>query len=313
MIRGVFRRIGRGLSKTRHAFGRRFDQLIRGRLKVDAALLEELEELLIGADVGPQVAAELVASLREKVSRREIADPEMLKKSLIDELLKRVSLKAEDPVRIFPHVVLVVGVNGSGKTTTIAKIAQREILDGKKTLLVAADTFRAAAIEQLSLWGERVGAQVLSHQPGSDPSAVAFDAIAAARARGIDLVLVDTAGRLQTSANLMEELKKIRRVIAKAMPGAPHETLLVLDAATGQNALFQARIFNEALGITGTVLTKLDGTAKGGVVVPIIAQLGIPVRFVGVGEAPEDLLSFDPEAYVKGLFEGDDWDDQRGE
>ena len=312
MIKGVFKKIGKGLAKTRRSLGRGFRNLTR-RPKVDAALLDELEDLLVGADLGPQVAGGFVEALREKVKRREIADPSALQGQLAEMILRSVAIKGEPAAPALPWVILVVGVNGAGKTTTIAKLARQAVSEGRKTLLVAADTFRAAAIDQLSVWGDRVGAHVVSHQPGSDPASVAFDAISAAKARGVDLVLIDTAGRLQTSPNLMEELKKIKRVVGKAMGGAPHETLLVLDATTGQNALSQARLFNEALGVTGIALTKLDGTSKAGIVVPIVSELGIPVRYVGVGETPEDLLPFDAEAYVQGLFEGDDSDFEGGE
>jgi fused signal recognition particle receptor len=302
MIGGMIRRFGKGLTKTRNLITQGLDQLSGRSSKIDAELLTSLEELLISADVGVHAAERLVGDLREKVSRREVTDPMLLRTYLIEAVLAMLPVKEEEPHGEPPWVVLFVGVNGAGKTTTLAKVAGRAVREGKKVLMVAGDTFRAAAIDQLSIWGERVGAQVISHRPGADPSAVAFDAITAARARGTDLVLVDTAGRLHTRSNLMEEIKKIKRVIGKAMPGAPHEILLVLDATTGQNALSQARLFHEALDVTGIALTKLDGTAKGGIVIPIMAELAIPVRYVGVGETSEDLVPFDPVSYVNGLF-----------
>jgi fused signal recognition particle receptor len=311
MIGGMIKRFGKGLTKTRNFLSQGLDQLIGRSPKIDAELLTSLEELLISADVGVSVSERLVGDLRAKMSRREVTDPNLLSRYLIEAILSMLSVsngEGESP-RAIPWVVLFVGVNGVGKTTTIAKIAGRATREGKKVLLVAGDTFRAAAIDQLSIWGDRVGAQVISHKEGADPSAVAFDAIAAARAREADLVLVDTAGRLHTRSNLMEELKKVKRVIDKAMPGAPHEVLLVLDATTGQNALSQARIFHEAIGVTGIVLTKLDGTAKGGIVIPIVAELAIPVRYVGVGETPEDLIPFDPISYVNGLFKREEGED----
>jgi fused signal recognition particle receptor len=311
MIGGMIKRFGKGLTKTRNLLRHGLDQLSGRSSKIDADLLSSLEELLISADVGVQVAEQLVGDLKEKVSRREVTDPKLLQNYLIDAVLAMLPAKEGELQRESPWVVLFVGVNGVGKTTTVAKVAGRAVQEGKKVMMVAGDTFRAAAIDQLSIWGERVGAQVISHKPGADPSAVAFDAVTAARARGTDLVLVDTAGRLHTRSNLMEEIKKIKRVIGKAMPGAPHDILLVLDATTGQNALSQARLFHEALDVTGIALTKLDGTAKGGIVIPIMAELAIPVRYVGVGETSEDLVPFDPVSYVNGLFkEGEGFDAQ---
>ncbi|HET6371106.1 MAG TPA: signal recognition particle-docking protein FtsY [Nitrospiria bacterium] len=309
MIGGMIKRFGKGLTKTRNLLTHGLDQLSGRSSKIDADLLSSLEELLLSADVGVHVAERLVGDLREKVLRREVTDPKMLRTYLIDAVLAMLSVKEGELHRESPWVVLFVGVNGVGKTTTVAKVAGRAVQEGKKVMMVAGDTFRAAAIDQLSIWGERVGAQVISHKPGADPSAVAFDAVTAARARGTDLVLVDTAGRLHTRSNLMEEIKKIKRVIGKAMPGAPHEILLVLDATTGQNALSQARLFHEALDVTGIALTKLDGTAKGGIVIPIMAELAIPVRYVGVGETSEDLVPFDPVSYVNGLFKEEEGSD----
>lgn len=302
MIRGVFKRLGEGLSKTRNILGKGLNQLVGRHTKIDGVLLDELEELLIVADMGVRTAERLVGELKVKVKQGEVSDPTVLPSLLIDMLLNMLSVKREDIVIATPYVVLMVGINGVGKTTTIAKLAWQATQEGKKVVLVAGDTFRAGAIEQLSIWGERVGARVIYHQPGADPSAVAFDGIAAAKARGEDIVFVDTAGRLHTHSNLMEELKKIKRVIGKGSAGAPHEILFVIDATTGQNGLSQARVFHEALGITGIVLTKVDGTAKGGIVIPIVTELSVPIRYIGVGEAPEDLLPFDPVAYVKGLF-----------
>jgi fused signal recognition particle receptor len=299
----VFKRIGNGLTKTRQFLGKGLVRLLGRYSQAEAELWDELEELLIQADIGVAAAGRVVGELREQTVHHGRVELQFLEKQLAERLLAVLSVKKEDRPGATPWVVLVVGVNGVGKTTTIAKLAWRANQEGKRVLLVAGDTFRAAAIEQLTIWGERVGARVIAHRPGADPSAVAFDAIAAAKGRGIDAVFIDTAGRLHTRSNLMEELKKIKRVIGRGMAGAPHEVLLVLDATTGQNAFSQARLFHEALGVTGIVLTKLDGTAKGGIVIPIVSELSIPIRYVGVGETPEDLLPFDPEAYVNGLFE----------
>jgi fused signal recognition particle receptor len=253
------------------------------------------------ADIGAATAAALVDEVRRKGDR--ISDADSLKKALkaeIRSLLQSPPAPAPPPVK--PRVIMVVGVNGVGKTTTIGKLAARTRQEGRQVLVAAADTFRAAAIEQLAVWTRRAGVELVRHQPNADPAAVAFDGVAAAMARGIDVVFIDTAGRLHTNVNLMEELKKIRRTIAKQLPGAPHEVLLVMDATTGQNGLNQARLFHEALGVTGIALTKLDGTAKGGIVVSICQGLGLPLRYVGVGEQIQDLQPFDPAAFAEALF-----------
>ena len=301
-----FTRLKEKMSKTRQGFVRQMDELLLGKRKIDDELLEELEEILVMSDMGVATVQEIFDEVRLKVKRHELQDPQALKDA-IKELIKA---KLNQPASELtfnnpngPFVVLVVGVNGVGKTTTIAKLAHYLKQQGKKVMLVAADTFRAAAIEQLEIWGKRLDVPVIKHSPNSDPSAVAYDGMEAALKRGIDVVIVDTAGRLHTKVNLMEELKKIRRVIGKKIPDAPHEVLLVLDATTGQNALSQAKLFNEATNITGIALTKLDGTAKGGIVVSIVNELQIPVRFIGIGEKMEDLRPFDPEEFVEALFE----------
>ena len=275
------------------------------RRRFDDDFYDELEEILIGADVGLQTSLELVEKLRENVQKGRISEPEqvvdLLKEMLLDILGKETVPLAVSEEK--PMVILMLGVNGVGKTTTIGKLAARYRKEGKNTLLVAGDTFRAAAIEQLEIWAKRSKSDLIKHQQNADPAAVIFDGIAAAKARGSDLVLCDTAGRLHNKANLMEELKKIYRVIGKALPGAPHEVLLVLDATTGQNALAQAKVFNEAANLTGIVLTKLDGTAKGGIVIAVARELQLPVKLVGVGESIDDLQPFDPQEYVEGLLQ----------
>jgi fused signal recognition particle receptor len=300
---GFLSRLKNGLARTRQSLVGRLESLVGCASRVDEDLLEELEALLIQSDVGAATAASLVEELRRAVGNRP-ADPAEVKACLRERLLARlapdgrtVNLKGQ------PAVVLVVGVNGTGKTTTVAKLAHLWKGEGKRVLVAAADTFRAAGIEQLEIWARRAGVEVIKQREGADPAAVAFDAVQAARARRADVVIVDTAGRLHTKKNLMEELAKIRRVVGREVPGAPHEVLLVLDASTGQNAVSQARLFLEAAGVTGIVLTKLDGTAKGGIVVAIQEQLGIPVKFVGVGEDLEDLQPFDPARFVEALFD----------
>lgn len=300
---GLLGRIKEGLKKTRSGVMGRMAGLF-ARNNFDDEFYEELEEILIGADVGVETTLELVENLRKKVREekaRESQEVMDLLKGLLLDILGRetVPLSKADGK---PTVILVLGVNGVGKTTTIGKLASRYRKEGKKVLLAAGDTFRAAAIEQLEIWAERSQSEIIRHQQGSDPSAVLFDGVSAGISRGSDVVLCDTAGRLHNKANLMEELKKVRRVVEKAMPGAPHEVLLVLDATTGQNALSQAKVFNEVAPLSGVVLTKLDGTAKGGIVIAIAKELDVPVKFVGVGEGSEDLQPFDPNEYVDGLF-----------
>jgi len=301
---GFLNRLRKGLSKTREGFVGKVDRLVLGKKKIDDDLLEELEEILITSDIGVETAIKLIEDVREKVKRKELDDPDLLKVCLQEKILE-ILKGQESPLEIMdsrPFVILVVGVNGVGKTTTIAKMANGFKAEGKSVLLAAADTFRAAAIEQLEIWGERAGCKVIKHQSGSDPSAVVFDSIKAAKARGIDVLIIDTAGRLHTKVNLMEELKKIQRIVGRELPGAPHEVLLILDATTGQNAISQAKQFNETSNITGIALTKLDGTAKGGVIVGISHELKIPLRYVGVGEGMDDLREFNAKAFVEALF-----------
>ncbi len=300
--RGVFRRLRERLSRTREALGGGLDRIFRGRKVVDAELLEDLEELLITADLGVDTSLFLIQALQEKLRRRELGDVEKLKAALQAEMVDLLTSPAPADRSAHPWVVLVVGINGVGKTTTIAKLAHRDRHQGLTPLLVAADTFRAAAVEQLEIWGGRVDAAVIKQKTGADPAAVVFDGMAAAVARGADTVYVDTAGRLHTKVNLMEELKKIRRTATKKIPGAPHEVLLILDATTGQNALSQARLFHEAVGVTGLILTKMDGTAKGGVALAVVHETGIPLKYIGVGEAMEDLRPFDAQAFVEAIL-----------
>jgi fused signal recognition particle receptor len=301
---GFFERLKKGLSKTHESLVGRIDTLLLGKKKVDAETLEELEEILITADIGLSTTVELVRSLEQRLKRNELQDGEALKSALKEEMLTRLQATATtlDTGSFSPFVIMVIGVNGVGKTTTIGKLASKYSAEGKKVLLVAADTFRAAAVEQLEIWGQRVGIDVIRHKHGADPAAVVFDGCKAAVARRADILIVDTAGRLHTKVNLMEELKKIRRVIGREIPGGPHETLLVLDASTGQNALSQAKVFKEAADVTGIALTKLDGTAKGGIIVAICGEFKIPVRYIGIGEGVEDLREFDPEQFVQALF-----------
>lgn len=301
---GFFDKLKKGLSKTRDILTTDVDQLFTGNRKIDDDLLEELEELLITSDIGVGIAMDLMEKIRKKTSR--INNAEDLKKELKEEILALFNARPQDqPVGTLtakPAIIMVVGVNGVGKTTTIGKLAAKFRNEGKKVLIAAADTFRAAAVEQLAIWAERTGSDFVKHKENGDPGAVAYDGIEAAISRGIDVVLVDTAGRLHTRINLMEELKKIRRVISSRISSAPHEVLLVLDATTGQNAISQARLFNEAIGVTGIALTKLDGTAKGGIVITISNTMNIPIKYVGVGEAIDDLETFDPDLFVKALF-----------
>ena len=297
---GYFKRLRKRLSRTRKSLSSGFDKAFAGKKKIDDEVLEELEELLITSDIGVQTTMELM----ERLAKAKVADVSEVKQILKDEIFSILGSQSPvpDKAQTKPHVVLVVGVNGVGKTTTIGKIAASARDSGEKVLIGAADTFRAAAIEQLAIWAERADAEFVRHRSNADPAAVAFDAVAAAEARGCDMVLIDTAGRLHTNVNLMEELKKIKRTVAKQLEGAPHEILLVLDATTGQNALSQAKLFDETLGLTGLALTKLDGTAKGGIVISICSSLKIPLQYIGVGEQIEDLRPFDAEQFIDALF-----------
>lgn len=302
---GFFDQLKQGLSKTRESLTAKIETTILGYADIDDELLDELEEILIMADVGVATTETLMKAVRQGIKKKEIREPGDLKPFLEKEITALL-LKGGAGIRMAangPTVLLIVGVNGAGKTTTIGKLSAFYHHYGKKVMLAAADTFRAAASDQLAIWGERTAAEVIRHEEGSDPAAVVFDAVKAAKARQIDVLLVDTAGRLQTKTNLMAELEKINRVIAREIPGAPHETLLVLDATTGQNAVSQAKLFTQAALVTGVVLTKLDGTAKGGVVIGIKAELGIPIKWIGVGEAVEDLRPFAAEDFAKALFE----------
>jgi fused signal recognition particle receptor len=297
-------RLKQGIQKTRAGLVSKLEDALQGRKEIDADLLDELEYTLITADIGPRTAAEILENIRQRVDRKLVANPQELR-HLIQEHLLGVLEAADRPlneVTAPPLVLMVVGVNGSGKTTTIGKLAQRFKVEGDSVLLCAADTFRAAAIEQLEIWGTRTATEVIRQKQGADPSAVIFDALQAAKARKTDTLIVDTAGRLHTKDNLMAELEKMRRTAARVIPGAPHEVLLVLDATTGQNGLEQARKFTEAAGVTGIVLTKLDGTAKGGIVVAITRELNVPIRYIGVGEQAADLLPFDAEKFISSLF-----------
>ncbi len=300
---GFLDKLKSGLLKTRQNMVERVEAILQTR-KIDETTIEEIEEVLITSDLGAEVADELIRTLRGKVGTGEVRSPEDVRSYLRAEMSS--ILGRSQPLVIFgekPFVILAVGVNGAGKTTTIGKLASRFISEGNSVILAAADTFRAAAIEQLEIWAQRTGADIIKHQSGSDPAAVAYDAVEAAKARGIDVVIIDTAGRLHTKSPLMEELKKITRVIKKSMPDAPQEILLVVDATTGQNAVTQTRLFNDAVGITGIALTKLDGTAKGGIIFAIKRGLGVPVRLIGIGEGVDDLKDFSPEDFVKALFE----------
>jgi len=302
--KGFFQRLKEGLFKTRQGLVSKIDQLIAGKKKVDEDLLAELEEILITSDIGVRTTQELLEVVAAKVQRKELEEPDLLKRSLQESIFHILS-QQEKPIDLSlgrPFVIMVIGVNGTGKTTTIGKMAQKFKAQGKNVLLVAADTFRAAAIEQLEIWGQRVGCEVIKQKSGSDPSAVVFDALKAAKARGIDILLVDTAGRLHTKINLMEELKKVKRVMGRELPGAPHEILLILDATTGQNAIAQAKMFNQELGVTGIALTKLDGTAKGGIIIAISDELKIPLRYIGIGEKMDDLRDFNAQDFVEALF-----------
>lgn len=301
----VTNRFMSGLGKTRDAFVERVEDLFGRTVKIDEAFYEELEEILITADVGVNTVMNLIDDLREEVQEQRIQEAALLQPILSEKLVQLLQGDADQSLNVASSgvtVYLFVGVNGVGKTTTIGKLAHRLKAEGKQVLLAAGDTFRAGAIEQLDVWGQRVGVDVIKQQSGSDPAAVVFDAIQAAKARQVDVLLCDTAGRLQNNANLMEELNKIYRVIRREIPDGPHEVLLVLDATTGQNALSQAKLFGEKTGVTGLVLTKLDGTARGGIAIAIRQELNIPVKLVGLGEKAEDLENFDSEQFVHALF-----------
>jgi len=303
---GLFDRLKDAVSRTRENLSERIEEAVAFKKEIDRNTLDDLEATLLGADLGAATTHEILEKLRERADRRQIKSVEELKSLLKNELLSILGRANTPPVERdegVPEVVLVVGVNGTGKTTSIGKLAQTVRSQGKTVLLCAADTFRAAAIEQLEIWGQRTGTEVIRTKAGGDPAAVLYDALEAANARHIDCVIVDTAGRLHTKTNLMSELEKMRRTAQRLIPGAPHEVLLVIDATTGQNGLQQAKLFTDAAAVTGVVLTKLDGTAKGGVVVAIARELGLPVRYVGVGEKAGDLLPFDPKEFVDSLFE----------
>ncbi|MDR7865411.1 MAG: signal recognition particle-docking protein FtsY [Sporomusaceae bacterium] len=301
---GFFDRLKEGLTKTRKGFTEKIEQLVSGYATIDDEFLDDLEAVLIAADVGVKTVAALIADIKAGVKAKQINSPDDLVPFLKTRIAAILAAGEGAPrqAETGPTVVMVVGVNGVGKTTTIAKLGHYYREQGRRVLLAAGDTFRAAASEQLEIWGGRIGAEVIRHKEGSDPAAVAFDAVQAAKARNADLLIVDTAGRLHTKSNLMEELKKVHRVIARELPGAPHEVLLVLDATTGQNALSQARLFKEAVEISGLVLTKLDGTAKGGVIVAVKSELGVPVKWIGVGEKMEDLRPFVASDFADALF-----------
>ena len=293
------------VTRTRENLSDRIDEALAFTKEIDRNTLDELEAILITADLGTKTTDEILNKLREMADRKQIKDASELKrliKEQIEEILKSTPPKVGKPLKGEPEVIMVVGVNGTGKTTTIGKLAHALRSEGKTVLLCAADTFRAAAIEQLEIWGSRTGTEVIKTKPGGDPSAVLYDALNAAKARHTDSVIVDTAGRLHTKTSLMAELEKMKRTAERIIPGAPHEVLLVMDATTGQNGLQQARLFTESAGVTGIVLTKLDGTAKGGVVVAISRELGLPVRYVGVGEKAGDLLPFSPTNFADSLF-----------
>ncbi len=301
----LLERLKSGVEKTRAGLVTRLEDALAGRKEIDADLLDELEYTLVSADIGIKTTTEILERIRQQVDRKMVGDASELR-GLIRQHLLEILQATERPLPHVdqpPAVVMVVGVNGAGKTTSIGKLASRYKAEGRSVLLCAADTFRAAAIEQLEIWGERTSTDVIRQKPGADPSAVLFDALHAARARNVDYVIVDTAGRLQTKANLMAELEKMRRTASRVIPGAPHEVLLVLDATTGQNGLEQARRFTETSGVTGIVLAKLDGTAKGGVVIAIARELNLPIRYVGIGEKIDDLVPFDPEKFIASLFE----------
>jgi fused signal recognition particle receptor len=302
-------RLKASVSKTKAALSETVDNIFLGERKIDPSLLKELENALIAADLGVKPTREILAAVREKLDRNALADAAQLKREIKSHIVRILTAApapedaAPSPNGTGPRVIFIVGVNGAGKTTSIGKLANRLKLEGLSVVLCAADTFRAAAIEQLAIWAQRNGVEMIKQKFGADPAAVVYDAVAAAKARNADAVIVDTAGRLHTKSNLMAELEKMKRTAAKVIPGAPHDVLLVLDATTGQNGLAQAREFTSAVGVTGIILTKLDGTAKGGIVVAISRELGLPIRFVGTGEQINDLVPFDAETYANSLFD----------
>jgi fused signal recognition particle receptor len=303
--KGLIARLREGLTKTRSGFTGRLDQLLFGKKEISEDLLEGLEEVLFTSDLGVATTQELIRLVQEGVARKELVQPEKLRAALKEHI--RTFLNVPDvaqrtPNAGEPYVIMIIGVNGVGKTTTIGKLGHQLKAQGNSVMFVAADTFRAAAVEQLEIWAQRVGADLVKQRPGADPSAVVFDALASALSKQINVVLIDTAGRLHTKVNLMEELEKIYRVACRKLPGAPHEVWLVLDATTGQNAIAQAELFHKAIGVTGIVLTKLDGTAKGGIVVGISHQLKIPIKFIGIGETVDDLRPFDASDFVEAIF-----------
>jgi fused signal recognition particle receptor len=302
---GFLKRMKEAVSRTRENLSERIDEIVAFNKEIDANTLDDLEATLIAADLGSTTTQEVLSVLRERATHKQIGDVNELKRLLKEQIAGILNGASNVPARRVngPEVILIVGVNGTGKTTTIGKLANVLRGQGKTVLMCAADTFRAAAIEQLEVWGSRTGVEVIKTKPGGDPSAVLFDSLSAAKSRGTDYVIIDTAGRLHTKQNLMAELDKMRRTAQKIIPEAPHETLLVMDATTGQNGLQQARQFTQSAGVTGIVLTKLDGTAKGGVVVAISRELGLPVRYVGIGEKAGDLLPFDSQSFVDSLFE----------
>lgn len=303
---GFFEKLKAGLTKTKDAIFKQVNNLFKSFVKVDEDMLEELEELLIMADVGVNSTEEIIEQLRDRIKEERISDPGECRKALCDILVGMIGEGEALDLSTKPSVILVIGVNGVGKTTSIAKIAHRLKDQGKHVMLAAADTFRAAAIDQLQIWADRVGVELIKHNEGADPAAVVYDAASAAKKRGADVLIIDTAGRLHNKKNLMDELAKIDRVIERELPGAARETLLVLDATTGQNAVSQAKEFKHAANITGLILTKLDGTAKGGIVFSIKKELDIPVKFIGVGEKYDDMQEFDAKDFVNALFESEE-------
>jgi fused signal recognition particle receptor len=302
---GLFASLKRGLTATRNQLVKKVNNLLFGGKKLDEAMLAELEEVLITSDVGVSTTMRMINDLRIELNAARITSPEQLRDALQQEIFRILQCEIPNPKSQIPNpesVILIVGVNGTGKTTTIGKLASRYQQEGKKVLIAAADTFRAAAIDQLDIWAQRAGCEMVKHQPGADPAAVVYDAIAASKARKIDILIIDTAGRLHTKFNLMEELKKIQRVISRELPNLTPEILLVLDATTGQNAVSQAKLFKAAIPVTGLILTKLDGTAKGGIIITIRDELHLPVKLIGIGEAIDDLRDFSPQDFVAALF-----------